>query len=87
MFVVLSMDMAEVKKRVLARHSGNESLVEIFEVEFCNRKKLQFIRLFVQPVNKICDPVGEDEKNAVTVTVTADMTKEDVLTKILEMVN
>jgi len=63
------MDMEEVKKRVLARHHGNEAMVQMFE-----------------PINKICDPVGEDEENAVTVTVTSDMTKEDVLAKIVQSV-
>ena len=42
---------------------------------------------FVQPINKICEPVGEDEENAVTVTVTSNMTKEDVLAKIVEKIN
>ena len=32
-FVVLRMDMEEVKKRVLARHGGNEKVVEMFEVQ------------------------------------------------------
>ena len=31
-FVVLTMDMEEVKKRVIARHNGNESVQELFEV-------------------------------------------------------
>ena len=30
-------------------------------------------------MNKLCDPIGEDEENAVSVTVTTDMGKEDVV--------
>ena len=33
-FVVLTMDMEEVKKRVMIRHHGDESAVEMFEVQF-----------------------------------------------------
>lgn len=37
--------------------------------------------------NKLCDPVGDDEENAVSVTVTTEMSRDDVLNKILELVN
>ena len=40
----------------------------------------------VKPLSKLCDPIGDDEENAVSVTVTTDMIREDVLEKILEMV-
>ena len=40
----------------------------------------------VKPLSKLCDPIGDDEENAVSVTVTTDMSREDVLEKILEMV-
>jgi len=69
-FVVLSMDAEENRKRVKARHHGEEQAVEMME-----------------PVNKLCDPIGEDEENAVSVTVTTEMSKDDVLNKILELVN
>jgi len=68
-FVVLTMDMDEIKTRVTTRHHGDESVFKMFE-----------------PVIKLCEPVGEDEKKAVTVRVTSEMSREDVLAKILEMV-
>ena len=39
------------------------------------------------PIHNICDPIGPDEENVVGVTVTPEMTKEDVVNKILELVN
>jgi len=69
-FVILNMDAEEIKKRVKARHHGEEQAVGMFE-----------------PVNKLCDPIGDDEENAVSVPVTNEMSKEDVLNKILELVN
>merc|ERR1712106_770606 len=68
-FVILSMDKEEVRKRVTARHHGEEQAAEMME-----------------PVNKLCEPIGDDEENAVSVAVTTDMTKEDVLQKILDSV-
>merc|ERR1712123_30325 len=69
-FVILSMDKEEVRKRVLARHHGEEQAAE-----------------FMEPINKLCEPIGDDEENAVSVTVTTDMTREDVINKILDLVN
>ena len=37
-----------------------------------------------KPFSKLCDPIGDDEENAVSVTT--DMSREDVLEKILEMI-
>jgi len=68
-FVILSMDKEEVRKRVLARHHGDEQTQEMME-----------------PINKLCEPVGDDEENAVSVTVTMDMTREDVINKILDLI-
>jgi len=69
-FVILNMDMEEVKKRVKTRHHGEDQANEMME-----------------PINKLCDPIGEDEENAVSVTVTTAMSEEDVHNKILELVN
>jgi len=68
-FVVLNMDDEEIKKRVLARHKGDETALKM-----------------MMAVNKLCDPAGEDEENALSVKVTNDMSREDVVNKILEMV-
>jgi len=68
-FVILSMDEEEVRKRVTARHHGEEQASELME-----------------PINKLCEPIGDDEENAVSIRVTTDMTKEDVLQKILDLV-
>ena len=52
-----------------------------------NFQNYKLFTLSIKPINKLSDPIGDDEKNAVGVTVTTDMTREDVLKKILEMVN
>jgi len=41
----------------------------------------------MQLVNKLCEPIGEDEVNTVSVAVTADMTRDDVVNKILDLIN
>ena len=33
---------------------------------------------------ELCEPAGEDEKNAFNIEITKDMTREDVVQKILE---
>jgi len=69
LFVILSMDKEEVKKRVTERHQGDEQAADL-----------------VQSFNNLCEPIGEDEENAVDVAVTADMTRDDVVKKILDLV-
>jgi len=69
-FVILDMDMEDVKKRVKARHHGQDAATDL-----------------MAPMNELCDPVGEDEKNAVSVTVTSSMSRDDVVKKILEKIN
>merc|ERR1712123_54606 len=68
-FVILSMDEEEVRKRVTARHHGEEQAAEM-----------------VEPISKLCEPIGDDEEQAVSVTVTTDMTREEVIDKILDLV-
>ena len=36
---------------------------------------------------KICEAASEEEEKAVNIMITKDMTKEDVVTKILQMVD
>ena len=69
LFVILSMDMDDMKKRVKERHHGEDAANDI-----------------MAPINEICDPIGPDEQNVVGITVTSDMTREDVVNKILESV-
>jgi len=69
-FVVMDMELEDVRKRVATRHSGHEGAVEMLTA-----------------INKLCEPATEDEENAVSVMVTNEMTKEDVVNKILELVN
>lgn len=38
-------------------------------------------------VNKMCEPAGEDEENAINIVVTDDMSREDVIKNILKMIN
>jgi len=70
LFVILSMDMDDVRKRVKERHHGDDSAVEL-----------------MAPIHNICDPIGPDEENVVGVTVTPNMSREDVVNKILKLVN
>ena len=44
------------------------------------------LTLSIKPFYKICEPIADDEENAFSVTVTTEMSREDVLNKILEMV-
>jgi len=68
-FVILTMDLEDVKKRVMKRHDGHEGAVEMLTA-----------------INKMCERAGEDEENAVNVEVTNEMSEEDVVKKILELV-
>ena len=36
---------------------------------------------------KLCDPAGDDEENAYNLTITEDMSRSDVVEKIMEIVN
>jgi len=69
LFVILSMDKEEVRKRVTDRHQGNEQAADMADT-----------------MSVLCEPIGEHEENAVDVAVTADMTRDDVVNKILDLV-
>ena len=66
-FCILDMNLAIIKKRVNARHHGQEEAFDALE-----------------PIIKVCDPIGAKEKNAFEVRVDEDMSKEDVVNKIIE---
>jgi len=68
-FVILTMDMDDVRKRVEKRHEGDDS-----------------VNTLIAPIYKIFEPVGENEKNAVNITITSEMTPDDVLEKIINLV-
>ena len=36
---------------------------------------------------EMCEPAGDDEENAFNVTISEDMSKDDVVKKVLEIVN
>ena len=42
--------------------------------------------MLMGPITKICEPIGQNEKNAVNITITTDMTPADVVDKILNLV-
>ena len=67
-FVVLSMEEEELKKRILSRSPEDSNLNE----EVFNR---------MMAVTKLSEPAGDDEENALEVMLTHDMTKEDVTNK------
>ena len=79
------MDKEEVRKRVTDRHQGNEQAADLMQV-----RRQYYLYMYtissVQSVNNLCEPIGENEENAVGVAVTADMTRDDVVDKILDLV-
>jgi len=70
LFVILSMNMEDVRKRVKERHHGDDSAVEL-----------------MAPIHNLCEPIEPDEENVVGVTITPEMSKEDVVNKILKLVS
>ena len=70
-FIVLNMSRECQKKRVIARHGES------------NEELLNMLIKFAE----MYEPAGEDEENAYNVTITEDMDREDVIEKILEIVD
>ena len=71
-FIVLNMTKECQNKRVQKRHG--DSLGDDF---------LQILYRYAE----LCEPAGEDEENAYNVTIMEGMSPEDVIQKILEIVN
>ena len=69
-FIVLKMTRACVKKRLVARHGGDESsdLVKSLEA-----------------MHALYEDVGVSEPQAYTVTVDEDTTKDEVVAKVVEI--
>ena len=44
------------------------------------------VNTLIAPIYKIFEPMGQNEKNAVNITITSEMTPDDVLEKILNVV-
>ena len=70
-FIVLNMTKSCQEKRVKARHG--DSLGD------------HFLDLLVKYA-ELCEPAGDDEENAYNLTITEEMSREDVLQKCLEIV-
>ena len=45
------------------------------------------IKIFSQFINSLCEAATEDEEQAVSVEITKESTQEDVVAKILEMLD
>ena len=71
-FIVLNMTKECQKKRIQGRHG--DSMSEEFKVIFVKYAEM-------------CEPAGDDEENAFNVTISEDMSKDDVVKKVLEIVN
>ena len=71
-FIVLNMSRECQKKRVIARHG-----------EGMNENALNFLIKMAE----MYEPAGEDEENAYNVEITEDMNREDVIQKILKIVD
>merc|ERR1711936_587607 len=68
-FIVLTMDLEDLRERLNTRHKGDEATVELL------------ISMF-----KLCGAASEDEENTTNFVVTNEMSKENVVNKILEMI-
>jgi len=71
-FVVLRMSSEDQKERVKQRHGDGEEAQGALEM--------------LTKANKVFEPATEDEEKAVDVLITTEMTREDVVNKILRMV-
>ena len=87
MFVVLNMAPEDKRERVLLRHKGDQQAVEMLMVInytfFWAENKTS---KYFQSLDALCEAAGDDEENAVNVMVTRDMTREEVVAKILQAV-
>ena len=72
-FIVLNMTKECQIKRIQGRH-GDSGMLE------------EFMRVLVKYA-EMCEPAGDDEENAFNVTISEDMSKDDVVNKVLEIVN
>ena len=72
MFIVLNMSRECQKKRVTERHGEDAN------EDFMNML-IKFAAMY--------EPAGEDEENAYNVEITEDMSREDVIQKILDIVD
>ena len=71
MFIVLNMTKSCQKKRIEARHGANNTGIEAM----------------LTKVFDIYEPAGEDEEGAHNVTITEDMTRDDVLQAVLAVID
>ena len=71
-FIVLNMTKECQMKRIKGRHGDSPMLEE-------------FMRVLVKYA-EMCEPAGDDEENAFNVTISEDMSKDDVVKKVLEVV-
>jgi len=70
-FVVLNMNKEDQQKRLIARHGEDGSLD---------------MNKFIENVWNVYEPAAVDEPNTIDLEVTADMTREDVVDKIMKAV-
>ena len=88
MFVILDMELEQQMKRISGRHEGNEDAVEMMKVNvYSGRIHISYLYFLHQAYYKLCEPKAEDEPNAVDMKITPEMTREDVVEKIMQMVN
>ena len=72
MFIVLNMTKSCQEKRIEARHGG---------------KANEGIERMLTKIFDIYEPAGEDEEGAHNVTITEDMTRDDVLQAVLAVID
>ena len=69
-FIVMNMTKESQMERLSKRHAGNMPEA--------------FMNVLIKWA-EMCEPAGEDEVNAYNLDITADMTKEEVVQKVLEI--
>ena len=85
-FIVLNMEREEVRERLMNRHRDHDGIVDMLMVSFGMKANVILNSLYVQKINKLCEAATEEEEQAINVLVTKDMSQEDVVNKILEVV-
>ena len=84
-FVVLNMAEEDVRERLAVRHKGHAGSVSMLMVRYCTIFTIIIIQF--QGMYKMCAAAAETEEKAVNVMITKDMTREDVVTRISDLVN
>ena len=88
-FILLTMPSEDRRMRILSRHKNDEGAVDMMEVIFRPEKPDSFFSFFheyFQRFEEACEPGQEGEPNTINLSVTAAMTKEEVVEEVRKCV-